>query len=220
MSEALTRVMAAAGRLKVFPLPSVVLLPGGLMPLHVFEPRYRAMLKDALESDGVFAMAQVIPGQEHLLSGTPALDPMLCAGVVSVHEHLEDGRSNLVLTGVCRMRLESEWPQTKPYREVRAEPLPDAPFEGPEEAALRAAVFEVMARVPNESGQRLAQVITGKRGGALADVIVSSVISDSERRFEVLNQLDVAARLTGVTNDLLELVAQLKPLKRPDGPLN
>lgn len=211
---------AAAERLKVFPLPSVVLLPGGLMPLHIFEPRYQAMLKDAIATDGVFAMAQVTPGQEHLLSGRPGLDPMLCAGVVSVHEHLEDGRSNLVLTGICRMRLESEWPQTKPYREVRAEPLPDQPYEGPEEGELRATVFDLMARVPQESGQRLAQVITGKHGGALADAIISSLVSDPERRFEVLNQLDVPSRLADVKNDLLELIAQLKPLKRPEGPLN
>ena len=58
MRDALEKVKAAAGRLKVFPLPSAVLLPGGIMPLHVFEPRYKAMLKDAMDSDSVFAMAQ------------------------------------------------------------------------------------------------------------------------------------------------------------------
>jgi Lon protease-like protein len=104
--DALERVKAAAGRLKVFPLPSAVLLPGGIMPLHIFEPRYRAMLKDAMDTDSVFAMAQVVPGQERELAGKPELDAMLCVGVVSVHESLEDGRSNLVLTGVCRARIQ------------------------------------------------------------------------------------------------------------------
>lgn len=220
MRDVLERVKAAAGRLKVFPLPSAVLLPGGIMPLHIFEPRYKAMLKDAMESDGVFAMAQVVPGQEGQLASKPDLDPMLCVGVVSVHEHLEDGRSNLVLTGVCRARIVKELSQTKPYREVQAEVLPDAPYEGEEEAALRSAIFELMARVPNEVGQRIAQVTTGARGGALADIVVGSLVADPERRFEVLSQLDVPSRLSAVTDDLMELISRIKPLKKPEGLLN
>lgn len=220
MRDVLERVKAAAGRLKVFPLPSAVLLPGGIMPLHIFEPRYKAMLKDAMESDSVFAMAQVVPGQEGQLANKPDLDPMLCVGVVSVHEHLEDGRSNLVLTGVCRARIIKELSQTKPYREVEAEVLPDAPYEGEEEAALRSAIFELMARVPNEVGQRIAQVTTGARGGALADVVVGSLVADPERRFEVLSQLDVPSRLSAVTDDLMELISRIKPPKKPEGLLN
>lgn len=220
MRDALEKVKAAAGRLKVFPLPSAVLLPGGIMPLHVFEPRYKAMLKDAMDTDSVFAMAQVIPGQEDQLAGRPDLDPMLCAGVISVHEHLEDGRANLVLVGVCRARIIKEWPQAHPYREVMAEALPDAPYEGEEEAALRTAIFELMARVPNEVGQRIAQVTTGARGGALADILVGSLVADPERRFEVLSQLDVPSRLTAVTSDLMELISHIKPPRKPEGLLN
>ncbi|MCA2980376.1 MAG: LON peptidase substrate-binding domain-containing protein, partial [Myxococcaceae bacterium] len=168
MRDALARIQEAAHRLKVFPLPSAVLLPGGVLPLHIFEPRYRAMVRDAVDGDGVFAMAQVLPGQEGALAGVPDLDPMLCVGVVSMHELMEDGRSNLVLTGVCRARVLREWPREKPYREVEAEALPDADYQGPEDAALRAALFELMARVPSELGQRIAQVTSGARGGALA----------------------------------------------------
>lgn len=219
MKDALERVKAAAKRLKVFPLPSAVLLPGGIMPLHIFEPRYRAMVKDAMGSDAVFAMAQVASGQEHQLSGQPALEPMLCAGVVTVHEALEDGRSNLVLTGVCRARIVSEWPQTRAWREVEAEVLPDAAYEGQEEAALRSALFELMARVPAEVGQRIAQVTTGARGGGLADIVVGSLVADPERRFDVLRELDVPARLSLVTSELLELVSRLKPPRKPEGTL-
>lgn len=220
MRDELERAKAAAGRLKVFPLPSAVLLPGGLMPLHIFEPRYQAMLKDALDTDRVFAMAQVVPGQEGRIAGKPDLDPMLCVGVVTEHEGLEDGRSALLLVGVCRARVVRELPQTKPYREVEAEVLPDAPYEGVEEAGLRAALFELMARVPNEVGQRLAQVTTGAKGGALADIVVGSLIADPERRFEVLCQLDVPARLNAVASDVSELVGRLRPLDKPDGLLN
>jgi Lon protease-like protein len=220
VKDALERVKAAAHRLKVFPLPSAVLLPGGVMPLHIFEPRYRAMVKDAVDGDGVFAMAQVLPGQEGTLAGLPDLDPMLCVGVVSMHEALEDGRSNLVLNGICRARVLREWSREKPYREVEAEPLPDATYDGPEDAALRTALFELMARVPNEVGQRIAQVTAGAKGGALADVVVASLVSDPERRFEVLCQLDVASRLSAVTEDLMELVSRIKPPRKPEGLLN
>jgi uncharacterized protein len=218
--DALEKVKAATGRLKVFPLPSAVLLPGGMMPLHIFEPRYKAMLKDAMESDSVFAMAQVVPGQEAQLAGRPDLDPMLCAGVISVHEHLNDGRENLLLVGVCRARIIQEWPQTHPYREVLAEALPDAPYDGEEESALRTAIFELMARVPNEVGQRIAQVTTGARGGALADILVGSLVSDPERRFEILSQLDVPSRLSAVTGELMELISRIKPPRKPEGLLN
>lgn len=220
VSDSLERVRAAATCLKVFPLPSVVLLPGGIVPLHIFEPRYRAMVKDALETDGVIAMAHVVPGQESRLSGKPDLDSTLCAGVVSMHEGLEDGRSNLILTGVCRARLIREWPQRKAYREVLAEIFPDADFDGPEEAELRAALFELMARVPNEVGQQIAQATIGAKGGGLADVVVSSLIADVERRFEILQQLDVRARLTSVTEDLMELASRMKPLRKPEGLMN
>jgi uncharacterized protein len=220
VNDALERVKAAVHRLKVFPLPSAVLLPGGVMPLHIFEPRYRAMLKDAVDTDGVFAMAQVVTGEDGGLGGAPALDPMLCVGVVSMHESLDDGRSNLVLTGVCRARILQEWPQVKAYREVEAEALPDGAYDGPEDAALRTALFELMARVPNDVGQRIAQVTAGAKGGALADVVVASLVADPERRFQVLSQLDIAARLSAVTEDLMELVSRIKPPRKPEGLLN
>ena len=69
MTTTLDAARGAVKRLKVFPLPPVVLLPGSAAPLHIFEPRYRELVKAALESDGIFAMAQVLPGQEALLSG-------------------------------------------------------------------------------------------------------------------------------------------------------
>src|SRR5690348_12250587 len=104
----LERVEAAAGRLKVFPLPSLVLFPGTAAPLHIFEPRYRAMVKDAIDTDGVFALAQVPTHAVPELAGTPPLHPILSAGIISLHQELPDGRYNLVLTGVCRARVIAE----------------------------------------------------------------------------------------------------------------
>lgn len=200
MADALARVKASMEKLKVFPLPSVVLLPGGALPLHIFEPRYRAMVADALASDRVFAMAQ--------LDGD-GLSPVVCAGTIAEHEALPDGRSYLVLTGVCRARIDRELPRTQAYREVLAEVLPDAPFAGPEETGLRAALLELMARVPNDAGQRLAQATAGAAGGALADIVASALIAEPQQRYALLCELDVRARLAAVTDAVLVLMHRM-----------
>jgi Lon protease-like protein len=152
----------------VFPLPPVVLLPGSAVALHIFEERYRAMLADALEGDRLFALAQLIPGQEQV-SGSPQLEPVLCVGTVTAHAQLEDGRSNLVLVGVARARMVRELPREHAYREVEAELLLDPPLavDDPDEVALQAAVVELMARLPTEVAERVAQVTARARGGAL-----------------------------------------------------
>ncbi len=219
MSEALDRVRAAAKRLKVFPLPSAVLLPGGALPLHIFEPRYRELVTHALATDGVFAMAQVIPGQESQLAGTPELEEMLCVGVVSQHEKTDDGRYDLVLVGVARARLVRELPRTHLYREVEVEVLPDASFSGPEEDELRQAVLELVARLPQDVGQRIAQVTARAKGGLLADVVAAAIFEDAIQRYEILNEVDVATRIRVVTDELLLLVGHLRPPK-PEGLLN
>jgi Lon protease-like protein len=219
MSEALDRVRAAAGRLKVFPLPSVVLLPGTVQPLHIFEQRYRDMVKAALDTDGVFAMAQVLPGQEGRLAGSPELEPMLCAGIIGMHEVMPDGRYNLVLVGVARLRLVKEWPQTAPYREVEAELLEDAVLDSEEEVPLRQAVLELIARVPDEVGEKVAQVTGRIHGGQLADVVAGTIFHDVAQRFEILQQTDVRERMREVTDEVMQLVARLKP-RKPEGLLN
>jgi len=213
------KVRAAAARLKVFPLPSVVLLPGTALPLHIFEARYRAMVEDALATDGVFAMAQVVPGQEGRLSESPDLEPLLCAGVVGLHERLEDGRYNLVLVGAARARIKRELKRGRAWREVEAEVLVDGPAGQAEELQLRQAVYELMARVPSGVGQRLAQATARVTGGLLADVVGAAVFTDVIQRFELLSELDVTQRMRCVTDEVMELVARLKPV-RPDGLLN
>jgi Lon protease-like protein len=213
MSEALDKAKAACKRLKVFPLPQVVLLPGAAVPLHIFEPRYRELVKDALATDGVFALAQVQPGQEPLLAGAPTLEPMLCVGVIGPHEALEDGRYNLVLVGLTRARVVRELPREHLYREVEAELVEDGPVEEAAETNLRQAVVELVARVPLEVGQRVAQVTSRVSGGALADVVASTFMQDVPRRYEVLCETDAQQRVEVVTEELLMLVGQLKPRK-------
>jgi len=208
----LQRVRSAALRLKVFPLPSVVLFPGSAAPLHIFEPRYRAMVKDALDTDSVFALAQLQEGWETDYLGKPALMPMLCAGIITQPEQLPEGRYNLMLAGLTRARVIRELETTQAgYREVEAEVLEDPRFEGPEEAMVRQALVGLTQRVPEQVAARLSKVTAKVHGGHLADVVASAVVNDTSERYALLCELDVKRRLERVLESISNLVVQLSP---------
>jgi hypothetical protein len=92
----------------VFPLPDVVLFPGVFLPLHIFEPRYREMVKDSLAGDRLIGISLLRPGWDHDAEGRPAIYPVGCVGLISHVEETEDGRYNLVLRGVEKFRVVRE----------------------------------------------------------------------------------------------------------------
>jgi Lon protease-like protein len=106
----------------IFPLPSVVLFPNVLLPLHIFEPRYRQMLADALAGDRVIGMVLLQAGWENSYEGRPNVYPIGCAGVITHVEPLNDGRSNIVLRGIAKFRIQEEQ-NSKPYRIAEVEPI-------------------------------------------------------------------------------------------------
>ena len=112
--------------LPIFPLTGVLLLPGTVLPLHVFEPRYRNMVEDALEAMRVFGMIQpFVPQQDNCpLPGAdtekPALYKIGCAGLIERWERLPDGRFFLQLRGVNRFDFREELPLVRGYRRVKA----------------------------------------------------------------------------------------------------
>ncbi|TPG41227.1 ATP-dependent protease [Sphingomonas koreensis] len=106
-------------RLSVFPLPGALLFPGMHLPLHIFEPRYRAMISDAMARDRRIGMIQPRPGQRP--SDAPALFEIGCVGKIAEFEALDDGRYNLVLHGVSLFRVTGELDVTTPFRQVEAE---------------------------------------------------------------------------------------------------
>ncbi|NTX34618.1 LON peptidase substrate-binding domain-containing protein [Myxococcus sp. CA033] len=210
---------AAASALKVFPLPSAVLFPHTVIPLHIFEPRYRDMVKDALATDRVVALAQLEDGWEGKYEGRPPMQSIMCAGVIVWDEEVEEGRYNILLQGVSRIRMVTELTTDKAYREVQALSLPDLPYQGPEEERLRQAVFELAGRVPPTFAENLLPVTARAAGGKLADVVASAISPEAERRQQLLAELDVKRRLEAVLEDVGELIARLQPV-RPLGPLN
>jgi Lon protease-like protein len=111
-------------QIPIFPLPSVVLFPEVTLPLHVFEPRYREMVTDALAGDRLIGMVLLRPGWQPEYEGRPAVYEIGCVGVISHHERLHDGRFNIVLQGVDRVRITGE-DEERSYRRAFIEPLGD-----------------------------------------------------------------------------------------------
>jgi hypothetical protein len=114
--------------LAVFPLTGVMLLPGTVLPLHIFEPRYRAMVEDALDANKIFGMIQpYVPQDDNRGPGSggenlaPDLYKVGCAGYIDKWEKLPDGRFFVELKGVNRFRLTEELGLLRGYRRVRAE---------------------------------------------------------------------------------------------------
>ncbi len=132
--------MALPDELAVFPLTGVMLLPGTVLPLHIFEPRYRNMIEDALTAGKIFGMIQPFAPQDDNRgpapgadSGAPELYKVGCAGYIEHSEKFPDGRYFVQLKGVNRFRWEEELPLHRGYRRLRAiyRSFPDAlPQEG------------------------------------------------------------------------------------------
>jgi uncharacterized protein len=114
----------------LFPLPNVVLFPAALLPLHVFEPRYRAMVADALENERLIGMVMLRPGWEPDYEGTPAVYRIGCAGFITHAEPLPDGRYNIMLRGLEKFRIVEERfarDGVQRYRMARVESLKEPP---------------------------------------------------------------------------------------------
>ena len=101
----------------VFPLDGALLLPGGQLPLNVFEPRYLNMFDDAMAGDRIIGMVQTLPGGD---AARPSLATIGCAGRVTSFSETPDGRYLVTLTGLCRFKIRDELPVRSPYRQVRA----------------------------------------------------------------------------------------------------
>jgi len=108
----------------IFPLPNVVLFPNVFLPLHVFEPRYRTMLADALGGDRIIGMVLLQPGYEADYEGRPLVFPIGCAGVITHAEPIGDGRFNIVLRGLERFRILGE-DNDRTYRLAHVDSMPE-----------------------------------------------------------------------------------------------
>jgi len=144
MGSVYTKVSDLPQVIPVFPLDGALLLPHGMLPLNIFEPRYLNMVDDAMAGDRLIGMVQTRPGGE---PERPALAHIGCAGRITSFAETHDGRYLITLTGVCRFRLGPELPVQTPYRQVRADFLAfqkDLNVGGPESGANRNVLLDAL----------------------------------------------------------------------------
>lgn len=194
----------------VFPLPGVVFLPGQRLPLHIFEPRYRAMVRDALTGRPYLVVTRI--------EGPPAPEPVRFARVATVgkivaHQRLADGRFNILLEGHARVALD-ELPFRPPYRRAAATLL--AHLEADEVASsARAAMVSLGAQVVAATRARESKFEYAPPvelpSGRLALDLVDRLVSDPDERQAVLEAETVAARVRRSTEALAAALAALSP---------
>lgn len=132
----------------MFPLPNVFLFPGALMPLHIFEPRYRQMVEDSLDGPGRIVMATVLESHHDDLAGRPPVFEFAGIGEIRHHEKLPDGRFFINLVGCARVHIR-EIESTRLYRRVEATLLEETQPLREEECALRNELrAAILARTP------------------------------------------------------------------------
>jgi uncharacterized protein len=216
MAEPLTQGELAA--LSIFPLPNAVLFPGTLLPLHVFEPRYRAMIRDALADTKALGVARLRPGFERDYEGRPPVFEVCGAGRIVEHVEHEDGRYHLVLHGVARVRIVNELPPLQPYRVVRAEPILDLPADPRLSAALetkiRALWQQLGPRLPEEL-RDLAEITRGADDASeFSDRLAAVLAGDADVTQGLLAEADPGERLRLIAERLQVVADSLAP-RRP-----
>jgi Lon protease-like protein len=197
----------------IFPLPDVTFFPHTLMPLHVFEARYRAMVMDALERDRRLAIVRLRPGYEAAYAGKPAVHAVAGVGEIVSFERLATGRYNILVRGDARVRIESEVPSDTLYRIARARRLDDVESPGAGAGALariRASCATLLTALDRPADLLDTALAEGQPAGALADRVAAAVLPDADLRQELLETLEVGARITRVAGALEALVKELK----------
>ncbi len=185
----------------LFPLPNVVLFPNVFLPLHIFEPRYRAMVADALKGDRIIGMTTLKPGFEADYAGRPPIYEIGCAGVITEIEELPGGRYNIVLRCLVKFRVTSE-DQSRPYRLAHVETIPEV-LDDADKAALRRARERLEALVTKGSDSKVPPETTDE---ALVNWLAQYVQMTHAQRQNLLELKSVLLRARA----LIELI-EAKP---------
>lgn len=190
----------------LFPLGVVALMPQQVAPFHIFEPRYRQLISDALDGAGQIAMATYDTSNLDAFDATGdslPLRPAVCVGQVFQHERLPDGQYNILLQGICRARiLEEEGPhEGRMYRVAYLEPL-DMPgplaFSGL--GMARRKLAEHLTAWPLQKLRTAAWVVERLRNQQIPDsaafeLVCFSLFTDPELRYQLLAEPDPGRRV-------------------------
>jgi Lon protease-like protein len=205
--------VAAQISLPIFPLPDLTFFPHTMLPLHIFEARYRAMITDCLSRDRRLAVVGLRPGYEASYEGRPAVYDVMGVGHVVQWERMATGRFNLLLQGECRARIDRELPADTLYRMVAATPLEDTGADAPGVPALasrvRSRAAQILATVGRSGVELQATLDALTEPGRLCDLIASTLIPSSATRQALLEELHVERRLERLAAALDDLRSHL-----------
>lgn len=202
----------------LFPLPNCVLLPHATIPLHIFEPRYRQMTNDALDSRGLIAMASFAgESWKQSYADAPPVREHVCVGYVIRHERLPDGRYNILLQGVCRARIREEV-ESSPYRMVMLDPTEQTVNDYGDleehreciESLLEDPLLKTLASVSGVQNWLSKEIPTG----VLVDLSIMCVCDDHEQRYAMLAEADQAARANWLCQHLQQIRRTLAIVER------
>jgi uncharacterized protein len=209
------QLAAFTGWAPLFPLPNVVHFPHLLLPLHVFEPRYRQMVADSLSGSRMIAMALLKPGFA-TTEGSPPIHDTVCLGRITAEQNAPDGRYYLVVQGLSRGRIVREEDADRPYRmaELTLHPDPDEPFSDSAAAAQRRRLIGAFRKLfPRHSLDKVLRraIEEAVPLGILCDVLTDAMSLEPEDSQKVLAELDIGLRCRQV----LRLIhRQLRPASK------
>lgn len=200
--------------LPLFPLPNIVFFPHTRLPLHVFEPRYRQMIKDSLETDQRFGIVLLRPGWEADYFGSPPVYDCGTLGTIEQAVPLEDGRFNVVVRGDVRFRILEEVSRV-PYRTARVVAEPELTREPQQSYAQREWLADVSRQylryLPDQTAVPEIETVSLD---ALANALIMSLNLDVAEKQKLLEQSDVIARAEEVGNELAGRIESLRFLSK------
>ena len=199
------------GRVRLFPLPNLVMFPHVMQPLHIFEPRYREMVEEALETDQLIAMAHLQPGWEAEHGELPAIYPTVCIGRIVSHTRLDDGKLNILLLGLQRAEIAAELPLGRPFREAQVTLIEDVYDSSglQSRATLQRELLQCFRRFTPESpaAQEQFESLMNHRVplGVLADIISFTMKFDVAFKQQLLGEANVERRARMLVTELRQL---------------
>jgi Lon protease-like protein len=195
----------------LFPLPNVVLFPAAILPLHIFEERYKAMTADALAGSRLIAMALLRPGWEMNYYGRPAIEPVVCVGRILSEERLPDGKYNFLLQGLLRARIIREH-SSDPYRTALLHPLKETPvmeIDLVSERQRLAEIFEGGLLAQTGVGRQFRDILSSPlTTPQIADLAAFNLLEDVKLKQSLLEDCDVGRRV----NRVIDALRDLRPL--------
>lgn len=199
----------ALAALPLFPLDDVVLLPGALLPLHVFEPRYREMTRDALDGHQLVCMTRIASDDD-----PPAVTPVAGVGKIIACRETDDGRYYVLLRGVARVHIDEELAPDKSYRRARVTVLDDNATGRPlvvsaTEGQLVSLCDRLSDAIGDDDGRLRELVREADSPGGRADLVCSALVSDPDERQRMLETLDPADRLDRMVELLARATAEM-----------